>query len=401
MNRWKYFLAGLLAISLLSAAHGQTFNILHSFSRTVDGLYPSSDLLLSGSTLYGTMDAAVFKMNVDGTGAGNIHSFIGDPLRQPQGGLALSGGTLYGATVQCQYSIPYGGIYSLNTDGTGYMVLHTFSGGSSDGKTPFVGPTLYGSTLYGVTAMGGTSNAGVLYQLQRDGTGFSVMHAFLGGTSDGSSPEAPLLVVGSTLYGTTMSGGAYNNGTVFRVNADGSNYQILHSFAVTEGGANLSGLIQVGSALVGANMVGGGHLGMNGTIFKLNPDGTDFQVLHRFIGGANDGLVPTSSLTAIGSTIYGTTSQGGSSNKGVLFQIDLDGTDFNLLHTFTGGSGDGASPSYNGIVVSGSTLYGMTRQGGPNDQGVVYSLTVPEPSTIALLGVGATCLLVHGRRRRK
>jgi uncharacterized repeat protein (TIGR03803 family) len=130
-----------------------------------------------------------------------------------------------------------------------------------------------------------------------------------------------------------------------------------------------------------------------GTIFKINTDGTGFTLLHEFSG--SDGAYPGSGgLTLEGSTLYGTTAEGGSNDRGTVFQINTDGTGFTLLHEFSGS--DGAWP-HGSLTLDGATLYGMTLYGGSFGSGTVFSIAVPEPriSPLLLAGVGAFGLLLR------
>ena len=124
--------------------------------------------------------------------------------------------------------------------------------------------------------------------------------------SDGAFPRAGLTLVGSTLYGTTTSGGNFGNGTVFSIADDGTNYKTVHSFAQDEGEDSFAPLTLVGSVLYGANYIGGP--GIYGTLFSLDTDGSDFQVIHAFSNPAAG--FPDAGLTAVGSTLIGTTSNG-------------------------------------------------------------------------------------------
>ena len=141
MNRWKTLLLALLAISVSSAADGQTFTVLGSFNGT-NGASPNGSLTLSGSTLYGMT-------NVGG----------------------VSG---------------YGNVFSINTDGTGFQNLLAFSGGT-DGNSPGGGLTLSGSTLYGATEFGGTNGLGNVFSINTDGGGFQNLLSFSGTSGHGRS----------------------------------------------------------------------------------------------------------------------------------------------------------------------------------------------------------------------
>ena len=396
--------AGLLALAPARAAD----TVLHSFSfATNDGRDPYGSVTLSGSKLYGMTQSGgsdsvgtIFNMNTDGTGFGLLHSFTVSATdgRTPYGSLTLSGSKLYGMTY-FRNSTAGGTIFSMNTDGTGFGLLHSFTG-LADGYYPFGSLTLSGSKLYGTTTQGGSSNLGGLFSMNTDGTGFALLHSFTGGASDGQNPSGSLTLSGSKLYGMTYQGGVSNYGTVFSMNIDGSGFAMLHSFNfVSSDGADPGGSLTLsGSKLYGMTADGGSN--GNGTLFSINTDGTGFGLVHSFTGSTSDGANPYGSLMLSGSKFYGMTNLGGSSNAGMLFSLNTDGTGYAPIHSFTGGASHGAFPQYSDPALSddGSMLYGMTYKGGTSNRGVVFSETiVPEPSTALLLAAGAGLML---RRRR-
>ena len=150
------------------------------------------------------------------------------------------------------------------------------------------------------------------------GQTYTLLHQFAGGFGDGATPYAGLALSGNTLYGTTQSGGSEGAGTIFSVNRDGSGYAVLHQFGSlyqtgtnypnAGGAAPCARLLPVGSYLYGTTYWGGS--GGYGTVFKINTNGTEFTVLKEFSGP--DGINPTAALTASGTTLYGTTWEGGS-----------------------------------------------------------------------------------------
>ena len=136
---------------------------------------------------------------------------------------------------------------------------------------------LNGSTLYGTTYYGGVSSNGVVFKINTNGTGFTVLKHFpvlINGTnSDGANPRAGLIFNGNTLYGTTISGGVSSNGVVFKINTDGTGFTVLKHFpalinGINSDGANpFAGLILNGNTLYGTT-AGGGSSGV-GVVFSL------------------------------------------------------------------------------------------------------------------------------------
>src|SRR5215471_523428 len=145
--------------------------------------------------------------------------------------------------------------------------------------------------------------------------------------SSGYPPSAPLIEGrDGRFYGTTQYGGVTNGaGTVFKLNKDGTGFAVLHYFQQTDGdGSQPMGLVQgTDGALYGTTAYGGLASGLGfGTVFKLNPDGSGFQVLHRFSNNVSDGKYPDTlgQLIIDGGVLYGTTSNGGTNNNGTLFK---------------------------------------------------------------------------------
>jgi uncharacterized repeat protein (TIGR03803 family) len=243
-----------------------------------------------------------------------------------------------------------------------------------------------------MTSQGGAADVGSAFTIGADGTGFGLLHSFTGTAADGGSPGFSSLVVsGPTLFGMTGSGGAAGLGTIFRVNADGTGFGLMHSFGAVAGDGErpFASLTLSGSTLYGMTRQGGDGVG---TIFKINTDGTGYDILHSFDGGPNDGANPVVDLLLVGSTLYGTTPLGGASNLGTLFRINTDGTGYSVLRSFAGGPGEPANPG--GLTTDGSTLYGISGAGGANNLGTIFSIPVPEPSSF-LLAAGGLALLAR------
>jgi len=131
----------------------------------------------------------------------------------PNAGLVLSGNTLYG-TAAAAGSAGAGTVFAVNTDGTGFRILHSFT--YTDAANPWSALILSSNTLYGTAYQGGTSGwgNGAVFAVDTDGTGFTNLYSFTGG-SDGANPIGGLILSSNTLYGTTRFGGDSGNGTAF------------------------------------------------------------------------------------------------------------------------------------------------------------------------------------------
>ena len=303
--------------------------------------------------------------------------------------------TLYG-TASLGGSFGYGTVFAVNTDGTGFTVLHNFN--SSDGSFPTAGLILSSNTLYGTTVNGGKFDDGTVYALDTGSTNFTVLHHFTARphspytNSDGANPYAALVLSSNTLYGTASDGGKGNAGTIFAINLNNTNFTVVHHFTAanydenfnltnSDGATPYARLLLSGNRLYGT--ASGGGVGGVGTVFALNLDNTNFTVLHSlaapdFLTLTNaDGANPQAGLILSGDRLYGTAFRGGNSNLGAVFALNTNGIGFTNLYSFTGGS-DGAEPAGE-LALSTDTLFGTAYIGGNNSlnnggNGTVFAL---------------------------
>jgi autotransporter-associated beta strand protein/uncharacterized repeat protein (TIGR03803 family) len=333
----------------------------------------------------------VFSVGVNGSGFRNLLSFSGTSGAYlgayPYGSLTLSGTTLYGMT-DSGGSSGDGNLFSVGINGSGYRNLLNFSG--VNGWGPIGSLTLSGTTLYGMTENGGSGGLGNVFSIGTNGSGFRNLFSFSG--PNGWAPCGSLTLSGTTLYGMTGNGGStYGSlyaGNVFSIGTNGGAFRNLLSFsgirgaypgAIPTGSLTLSGTTLYGMTSEQQGTVGGGGLG---NVFSIGIDGSGYQNLYSFSGG--DGFAPYGSLILSGTTLYGMTSGGGSSGEGNVFSIGVDGSGFQNLLGFsgTGGAYPGNEP-LGDLTLSGSTLYGMTLAGGANDDGTAFSLTMTTPGPSA------------------
>jgi uncharacterized repeat protein (TIGR03803 family) len=381
-------LLGVVSMFIL-AVPARAISILRSFSGgPLDGRYPNAALISDGSgNLYGTTLAGgtfglgtVFTLRTDGTGFVVLHDFAGGHWgsASPNASLVLdASGNLYGTTEGADFD--WGTVFTLRTDGSGFKVLHYFFGGDvGEGARPLASLALDGlGNLYGTTSEGGNPfSSGRIFALRTDGTGYRALHDFaIGG--DGGHPYAALCLDGSgNLYGTANAGGARGLGTVFRMHSDGTGYTVLHNFGDTsgDGSSPVASLILDASGNLYGTTASGGSSNL-GTVFMLTTDGTGYTVLHEFTGGTDDGARPGAALVldATGD-LFGTTNGGGDEGLGTAFKLKTDGTGYTVLHEFAGGASDGALPSASLTRDVAGTLFGTTFTGGSLGLGTVFAL---------------------------
>ena len=366
---------------------GSGFTVLRVFTGALEGATPAGLAIPDGSrALLVTMAdggaasaGTLFRVGTDGAGFEILWTFQGfrEDGADPPGSVVSDGlGRVFGTTLSGGAS-NLGTVYEMNRDGGSFRILHAFTGKSDDGARPWSPVVLDRSGfLYGTTPVGGQSGSGgTVFRLASSGVAYGALHSFFGGDADGWFPaSAPLLDAAGRIYGTTVNGGPHNAGTVYTLNPDGSGFRILHAFAYApsgDGAEPYAGLVLDGSGnLYGATSYGGSA--NNGTIFLLRADGTGFKVLHAFTGGTEDGLEPMTALIWDGARrMFGTTRGGGQFSSGVLFEISTDGAQYRILHHFAAAAEGGSA-----TVTLGpdGNFYGTTAFGGPFGEGTAFRI---------------------------
>jgi uncharacterized repeat protein (TIGR03803 family) len=295
-----------------------------------------------------------------------LHSFTAIPERgfYPlvfSGGQTImeaSDGALYGTT-ENNGSTFGSALYQISKDGTGFTNLFFFP--YSPNAPPVEGTN---GALYGTTRDGGAvftqfqliTNMGTVYRINKDGSGFSVILNF-GDYTTGSVPLAPLIRASDgALYGTT-----YGGSSMFKISEDGTFAQ-LHFYTYTNYNAPSGPMIEGNDGIL---------YGTAGSlVFKLNKDGSGYGVVLN--GAITGGGGQPSLMQASNGFLYGTSYSGGSNASGTIFKLNKDGSQYAILHEFVGTNvhafmgtnGDGARPL--GAMVEGrdGILYGTTTGGG-------------------------------------
>jgi uncharacterized repeat protein (TIGR03803 family) len=247
---------------------------------------------------------------------------------------------------------------------------------NSDGANPNSLQIASGAAiLYGTARWGGSYGSGAVFALNTDGSGFKTLHSFTAFTGnvvnrDGFGPQG-LVLAGNAIYGDALYGGSYGNGTVFALNADGSGFKTLHSFTDGNGEYGKDFILSENTLL------GTTSGGSSGTVVKVNTDGTGFTTLYSFTAESpwpcpcfnNDGAGP-GQLILSGNNLYGTASGGGISGYGTIFKISLPVTPPQLA----------ISPSGANVILKWpSTATGFTLESTTNLISPAWATNLPAP----------------------
>jgi uncharacterized repeat protein (TIGR03803 family) len=293
----------------------------------------------------------------------------------PYASLLDVNGTLYGTTAAggtgsaCKMGC--GTIFSLSKAGQEH-VLYSFGSYAHDGVSPYAGLIGVGGTFYGTTRDGGSSSAcssgcGAVFSVDTAGKE-RVLYSFGSYTHDGTHPNTGLIDVGGTFYGTTQTGGARGHGSVFSVDTAGKE-RVLFSLGTYkhDGLSPAASLIITNGMLYGTTQTGGVY--NDGTVFTATTAGKE-RIMHSF-GKGSDGKEPQAALTFADGSFYGTTAAGGTSNEGTVFIMNTAGSE-GALHSFGIGA-DGKSPQ-DAVTSINGTLYGATERGGSHSYGTLFSV---------------------------
>ncbi len=407
-----FSLVGLGCLALAPTVDGQTaptFTTLYRFTGTNGGGANPQAALIQGSdgTFYGTTAAGgtsskgtIFQLSTDGKTLTTLHSFTGTGGEgsNPQAALlqgsdgAFYGGTSGGGTNGA------GTLYRLSADGKTLTTLYSFPGTSQLGAVPNTLIQAKDGAFYGTSAGAGTSGVGTIFRLSADGKTFTTLYSFSGANGTGDIPEAALLQGSDgAFYGTTEGeSDAPDNALVFRLSADGKTFTILHDFTGANNYATLAAALIQGSdgALYGTS-VGAGTTG-NGTVFRVALDGTNFAILHSFTGGTAEGANPYGALLQGGDgNFYGTTLRGGTGGYGTVYRLSGDGKTLTTLHLFTGPTGDSLRPLATLLKGSDGNFYGTTAGGSGGDQGSIYELIFPKLTALSITRTATAATVVY------
>lgn len=262
---------------------GTDFSVLKHFLQSTDGKNPygrlvqGTDNKLYGMTPDGGSGGIIFRLNLDGTGFEIIKELQIIDGQSPFGSLIFSSGILYGMTRvggSLQGNTGNAGtIFSLNPENLEFKVLHPLSPDLEGGNS--YGGLIESSSglLVGMTRNFGPLLFGTIFTLKKDGGDFKIIHQFNGAT-DGGYPRGDLIEApDGTLFGMTFEGGAFNAGTLFKIKLDGSGFTVLKNFNPSTDGKNPRGSLVLGDLITGLSPTSNEEL----TIYP-NPSNGDVNI---------------------------------------------------------------------------------------------------------------------------
>jgi uncharacterized repeat protein (TIGR03803 family) len=385
---------------LAPSTFGQTENVIYNFEDPApDGVMPKAGLIMDRSgNLYGTTsqggeggEGAVFQLVPDegGWDYNLLDYFVCCDGGGLPAGLTLDEkGNVYGTTaVWGVYN--YGNVFQLSPDSSGQqwtqINLYSFQYDDS-GAIAYGGVVLSKGQLFGTTTQAGTQGFGTAFSLSPAAGGtwtLTVIHEFT--ENDANNPRAQLTVDGDgNLYGTSVNGGTFENGTVFqlKLGSDGQwNERLLHSFSGRDGAGPYGSVSLDHDGNVYGTTSTGGAYGY-GTVFELIRDVSEkftMKQIYNFTGGS-DGGSPYDGVTLDGEgNLYGTTLIGGdpTCKCGTVFELNpgVSGWTESVLRDFVADGTDGYSPYGSVVLDSNGNIYGTTYYGGTFTWGIVFKIT--------------------------
>lgn len=302
------------------------------------------------------------------------------------------------------FSVAAAGVAQAQT----FTRLTKFNG--VDGAWPTYGSLIQGmdGDFYGTTSFGGVNAAGNVFKITPNGK-VTTVYSFCPqtGCADGSVPYAGMVqATDGTFYGTTYEGGAFDDGTVFKLTPKGQ-LTTLHTFCsepnCADGVQPNAGLVQDSNGnFFGVTSLTSGATTIYGIVFEITAAG-QFSKIYTFCSRTNctDGSLAKGLTLAGNGRLYGTTPDGGADNVGTVFAMTREGK-LTTLHSFN--KSDGEFPNAL-IQAADGNFYGTTLYGGANGSGVVFKITPAGQFTLLYSfcslancadGVGAYAPLIQG-----
>ncbi len=367
---------------------GSNFQVRYSFTSDFAGNAPSAgNLVKAGILLYGlTTNGGTYNKGVlfSYNPASNEYIVLynfkygNNSSYFPVGGLTVYNNKLYGFT-NSNDANGNGSIFEFDIATSSYTNKKIFTGigGVVPGSAPLGTMYLLNNKLYGVVSAGGqSSNSGVFFEYDPVANSYSVKRNFAVPT--GWTPSGELLYFNNEFYGTTQNGGANSKGVIYKYNLSTDTYTVIKNFgSVASDGQNpAGGVVEFGNKLYGLTPFGGSNTA--GILYELDltPPAPTYTIKYNFPSNTEAGGYGKSKLIAVNNFLYGTTSQGTNvsfqSTNGSVFKYDPSTSVLTTTYLFS--NTDGKSSS--GFFLDGTKLYAASNSGGITGEGVLYEYDI-------------------------
>ena len=276
-------------------------------------------------------------------------------------------GTTYGGGAHGGGNYRKGTIYKVKPDGSGMRIVYSFNYNDEFLVDVAVQPRSnsglvddgYGN-LWGTERYGGSAESGSVFKVNVFTEIVTTVASFTNGSdsSRGANPTSNGLASDGNgfLWGTTLRGGSYGFGTVFKVNVSTGQLATVLDFPSASG--TISTLVSDGRGFMWGT-AGGGYL-KNGEVFKINTQTGILTTVKQFTGtsGAAKGANPLGGMIRSNTGLFwGTTSRGGSSGAGTVFKIDPVTEIFTTVYEFSAAN---ATPSYGLAADASGNIWGTS-----------------------------------------
>jgi uncharacterized repeat protein (TIGR03803 family) len=350
-------------------ARAQSLETIVQFKCDTSGCAPNSGLIQGPDFFfYGTTseggasgdEGIAFKM--DRHGALTL-------LPGPFGTILASDGFFYGVSERTD-DYPAGMVFRMDINGA-VDVVYAFDGVTARGAGPILEAD--DGWLYGLAAVP-DSDLLRLFRLSTSGE-FRLLRSL-----PSSITGVRTLIQGRDqfLYGTTYGGCATGAGCVFRTHLKGQT-RVLVSLESAPGAGSSSGygdLMKASDGYFYGTTIEGGAYGL-GKIYRMTRNGK-VTILHSFNGA--DGRNPYSTpIVGTDGYFYGTTGFGGWYDAGTIYRMDHFGV-ITVLHSFGDSEDAGRYPIAPVVLGDDGALYGVTVDGGVNGQGTAFRFTLTDPA---------------------
>lgn len=342
-----------------------------------DGCNPAGSLTFSNGKFYGmTLDggSSFYGVIFEWDPVTNVYTKkqdFSDPSSgcYPYGSLINANGKFYGMTANFLEAFPlgYGVIFEWDASTNVYTKKISFYS-TSEGSFPEGSLTLLDGKFYGMTSEGGNNGYGTIFEWDPLTVTYTKKLDF-DKFNTGATPHGSLIALNNKLYGMTTLGGSNNGGVLFEWDPVTNAFVKKVDLSAFVTGCNPTGSLTLKDGkFYGMTQDGGQNY--HGVLFEWDP-ATNVYLVRNHFNASSSGSHPIGSLSEYNGAFYGTTSNGGATDSGVLFRWDPVSdtliTEINFSNPLTGYYPKGS------LTLHENVFYGMNTQGGDHGDGILFS----------------------------